>query len=148
MVCVRAVRVLYGVCVICCVCMCVCVYVYVCVCVCACVCGVLCVVPCCATRCTSVRLRVLGLPSYLTPAPTSHPPSGAPPTFDKTVDVRKLENKRFKKFVASAEQEDRCNGLNLQSLLIMPVQRMPRYKLMLDEIIKRTDASSCVQYEI
>ena len=119
---------MYHVCCVCCV-SCVVCYAYAFVLLYVCVSGVLCLL------------------SYLTPAPTSHPPPGALPTFDKTLDVRKLENKRFKKFVASAEQEDRCNGLNLQSLLIMPVQRMPRYKLMLDEIIKRTDACSCVQYD-
>jgi hypothetical protein len=35
-----------------------------------------------------------------------------------------------------AEQNPRCNGLTLISFLIMPIQRIPRYELLLKELIK------------
>ena len=35
-----------------------------------------------------------------------------------------------------------CNGQNLQSLIILPIQRLPRYKLLLTEILKNTEKGS------
>ena len=34
-----------------------------------------------------------------------------------------------------------CDGQNLQSLIILPIQRLPRYKLLLSEIVKNTEAN-------
>jgi len=46
-----------------------------------------------------------------------------------------------KKAFAAAYDEimERCQGKTLQSLLILPIQRLPRYKLCLTEIIKYTE---------
>eukprot|EP00727_Mastigamoeba_balamuthi_P013980 m51a1_g9204 putative domain containing protein (531) ;mRNA; f:850-3162 len=48
-------------------------------------------------------------------------------------------NSDFAKFLKKAEADSRCTGLNLESLLIMPVQRIPRYVLLLKELIKNTE---------
>ncbi|KAI9007250.1 Dbl homology domain-containing protein [Gaertneriomyces semiglobifer] len=43
----------------------------------------------------------------------------------------------FADFVAKKNKV--CHGLNLQSYLILPVQRIPRYKLLLEDLMKHTD---------
>lgn len=48
---------------------------------------------------------------------------------------------RFREFQNKALQDPRCKGLNLASLLITPVQRLPRYRMLLAELIKATPAS-------
>ena len=47
--------------------------------------------------------------------------------------------KKFAAFEAQAVLKEDCRGMGLASLLIMPVQRVPRYKLLLNELIKNTD---------
>jgi len=42
-------------------------------------------------------------------------------------------------FVRAVELQSRCHGLTLSSFLIMPVQRIPRYKMLLQELLKYTD---------
>ena len=39
---------------------------------------------------------------------------------------------------AASKCAERCGGLQLPSLLIMPIQRIPRYKLLLEDIVKHT----------
>ncbi|CAM9738706.1 unnamed protein product, partial [Chrysoparadoxa australica] len=39
------------------------------------------------------------------------------------------------------ELQDSCHGLGLRSFLIQPVQRVPRYKLLLSELLKHTKDS-------
>eukprot|EP01084_Bolivina_argentea_P032555 60248_1 len=51
------------------------------------------------------------------------------------------KNTKFSKW--SSEQSNKINGLTIQSLLILPIQRLPRYEMLLKEIIKRT-----LQYHI
>ena len=46
------------------------------------------------------------------------------------------KNKKFKEFCDTARLS--CNNQQLQSFLILPIQRMPRYNLSLTEIIKNT----------
>ena len=46
------------------------------------------------------------------------------------------KRKKFVPFCETAGADPRCKGNALQSLLIMPVQRVPRYKLLLQELIK------------
>lgn len=45
---------------------------------------------------------------------------------------------RFKDFHKECEQKPEAQGLSLASFLIMPIQRIPRYKLLLVEVIKNT----------
>jgi len=48
-------------------------------------------------------------------------------------------NGRFKRFLAdTAAKNSQCTGQSLQSFLIMPVQRTPRYVLLLQELLKCT----------
>jgi len=44
-------------------------------------------------------------------------------------------------FIRAVELQPQCGGLRLLSFLIMPVQRVPRYKMLLAELIKNTDSS-------
>ena len=45
---------------------------------------------------------------------------------------------RFRAFEEKCIQDPRSKGLNLTSLLITPIQRTPRYKLLLADLIKHT----------
>eukprot|EP00602_Paraphysomonas_sp_CaronLab_P000051 CAMPEP_0185028450 /NCGR_PEP_ID=MMETSP1103-20130426/14168_1 /TAXON_ID=36769 /ORGANISM="Paraphysomonas bandaiensis, Strain Caron Lab Isolate" /LENGTH=652 /DNA_ID=CAMNT_0027562875 /DNA_START=12 /DNA_END=1970 /DNA_ORIENTATION=+ len=47
-------------------------------------------------------------------------------------------NKKFADFLEKARSDPRCKGLTLDSLLIEPVQRVPRYRLLLEELLKYT----------
>lgn len=48
-------------------------------------------------------------------------------------------NSKFKRFVKKGVKNARCKGLDLESFLIMPVQRIPRYILLLRDMLKHTD---------
>jgi len=48
------------------------------------------------------------------------------------------ESAPFANYLATANGDPRCHGLDLGSFLIMPVQRVPRYVLLLDAILKNT----------
>ena len=53
-------------------------------------------------------------------------------------DYRK-KKPAFDEFVTAEEANPRCRGLALGSFLIMPVQRIPRYKMLLTELVKYTE---------
>ncbi len=48
---------------------------------------------------------------------------------------------KFQQFCAETTKDKRVRGQQLASFLIMPIQRIPRYKLLLDELLKRTEAT-------
>eukprot|EP00027_Filamoeba_sp_ATCC50430_P015669 CAMPEP_0168566246 /NCGR_PEP_ID=MMETSP0413-20121227/14312_1 /TAXON_ID=136452 /ORGANISM="Filamoeba nolandi, Strain NC-AS-23-1" /LENGTH=847 /DNA_ID=CAMNT_0008598243 /DNA_START=54 /DNA_END=2597 /DNA_ORIENTATION=- len=61
--------------------------------------------------------------------------------FDKaimTIKELKEKNKRFKEFLGALEFSPRLQGLGLQAFLILPVQRIPRYVLLLQDLLKHT----------
>ncbi|KAJ3446926.1 faciogenital dysplasia protein [Anaeramoeba flamelloides] len=47
-------------------------------------------------------------------------------------------NRKFSKFIKNQEKDDRCRRLDLGSMLIMPVQRLPRYIIFLEQLSKNT----------
>jgi hypothetical protein len=55
-----------------------------------------------------------------------------------TVHTLTTENTQFAQFLA--QQRERMDGMDLMSLLIAPVQRIPRYALLLREVLKYTPA--------
>ncbi|TPX58283.1 hypothetical protein PhCBS80983_g03222 [Powellomyces hirtus] len=58
--------------------------------------------------------------------------------------------KRFRQFTTHAKQNPlHASQLNLQSFLILPVQRLPRYKLLVDQLLKVTppDHPECAQVD-
>ncbi|KAM9957185.1 hypothetical protein ACTFIW_008925 [Dictyostelium discoideum] len=55
-----------------------------------------------------------------------------------TLLARLRKKKDFSNFLEKCRSDSRCNGLDLNSILIMPVQRLPRYVLLLSELIKQT----------
>jgi len=57
------------------------------------------------------------------------------------------ENQDFNAFIKEAEKHPSCKPRRFESLLIMPVQRIPRYVLLLQEILKRT-RNDHVDYEL
>eukprot|EP00808_Paulinella_micropora_P016681 g2296.t1 len=48
------------------------------------------------------------------------------------------EKSKFTSFCEKAAGDPRAKGLSLQALLITPIQRLPRYKLLLEELLKQT----------
>jgi len=48
------------------------------------------------------------------------------------------KNKEFQSFLAFKRNEPECGGLDISSFLIMPIQRIPRYPLLLTELKKYT----------
>ncbi|KAK8817838.1 hypothetical protein WA577_003879 [Blastocystis sp. JDR] len=58
-----------------------------------------------------------------------------------SVYARVMKDKRITAFLDQCLLDPRCNGMNLSSFLIMPIQRIPRYRLLLQEILKHTDPS-------
>jgi len=61
--------------------------------------------------------------------------------FDKSViSIKELKERhpKFKEFLAKLEFTPKLSGLGLQSYLILPVQRIPRYVLLLQDMLKHT----------
>jgi len=52
-----------------------------------------------------------------------------------------MEKEEFEVFLHNAKKNPRCNLLELVDLLIMPVQRLPRYQLLLQDLLQHTEAS-------
>lgn len=48
------------------------------------------------------------------------------------------ENKKFRDFKREAEKQPGFKGDNLESLLILPIQRVPQYSLLLNDMLKAT----------
>jgi hypothetical protein len=64
--------------------------------------------------------------------------------FDKSVIALKecrSQNKRFKEFLEKLEYTERLSKLSLDSFLILPVQRIPRYVLLLKELLRVTPST-------
>jgi hypothetical protein len=47
-------------------------------------------------------------------------------------------NRRFSDFLEAASVDPRCMGMSFESFLVEPVQRVPRYRLLLEELLKCT----------
>lgn len=47
-------------------------------------------------------------------------------------------NRRFADYLVEAKADPRCQGFSMESLLIEPVQRIPRYRLLLEDLLKST----------
>ncbi|CCJ31093.1 unnamed protein product [Pneumocystis jirovecii] len=56
-----------------------------------------------------------------------------------TIEHEFKENPIFNMFIKKPELKKVCNGLNLQSYLLSIVQRVPRYKLLLHELLRYTN---------
>lgn len=56
----------------------------------------------------------------------------------KVVDSLSSSNTKFAQFLNEQVTGPRCNGESLQSFLIRPVQRIPRYRLLLEQLLKYT----------
>jgi FYVE/RhoGEF/PH domain-containing protein 5/6 len=47
-------------------------------------------------------------------------------------------NRKFADYLVEAKADPRCQGFSMESLLIEPVQRIPRYRLLLEDLLKST----------
>lgn len=47
-------------------------------------------------------------------------------------------NRKFADFLDKAKNHERCNGIGIEAFLIEPVQRIPRYRLLLEQLLKYT----------
>ncbi|GBG24603.1 Rho guanine nucleotide exchange factor, putative [Hondaea fermentalgiana] len=52
-----------------------------------------------------------------------------------------LERPAYQEFCRERQESEECAGCSLDSYLIMPVQRVPRYELLLKELLKQTKVS-------
>jgi Leucine-rich repeat (LRR) protein len=62
--------------------------------------------------------------------------------YEKSIDnvmQCQAKNLDFSKWLKSNQKKSQSSGLSLKSLLIMPVQRIPRYQLLLSSLIKNTE---------
>ena len=59
----------------------------------------------------------------------------------ETINELKEKNKRFVEFINECQLDERSEGLDLNMLIIMPIQRIPRYVLLLKDVLKYTPES-------
>jgi len=62
--------------------------------------------------------------------------------FEKANNLRlKLlkQNSKFNNQLLSVENTDKLNVCNLESLMFEPIQRLPRYKLLFKDLLKKTE---------
>ena len=59
----------------------------------------------------------------------------------KEVSICKKKSPKFSEFLDQLRYSEECNGLDLTSYLIMPVQRIPRYVMLLADLLKNTPDS-------
>ncbi|GAM24874.1 hypothetical protein SAMD00019534_080490 [Acytostelium subglobosum LB1] len=53
----------------------------------------------------------------------------------------RAQNEKFVKLLETNRASEKCMGLDLASLLIMPIQRIPRYVMLLQDLVKFTNES-------
>jgi len=53
----------------------------------------------------------------------------------------------FENFILEAEKNPRCNLLSFQDLMIMGIQRLPRYELLVSDLLRHTDPN-CKDYKM
>jgi hypothetical protein len=60
--------------------------------------------------------------------------------YEQAIEIltQHTKNKKFQSFLAEKRDSEVCKGLDIMSYLIMPVQRIPRYELLLRELKKYT----------
>jgi hypothetical protein len=49
-----------------------------------------------------------------------------------------MSQQRFATFIREREEKEECSGLKLPALLITPIQRLPRYTLLLTQLLAYT----------
>ncbi|KAG2389438.1 hypothetical protein C9374_013998 [Naegleria lovaniensis] len=55
-----------------------------------------------------------------------------------TLRELRQKNREFHSFLNETKKNKECKGLSLESYLILPIQRLPRYKLLLKGVLKNT----------
>lgn len=58
-----------------------------------------------------------------------------------------IYNRKFADFIEKVEKEPHLQGQKIESLLILPVQRIPRYRLLLEQLLKYTPEDH-VDYQV
>ena len=67
--------------------------------------------------------------------------SGYEKSSDKLIELKSTKKKGSTKFLTFLNEQSskKTNGKTIESLLISPIQRVPRYKLLLQELLKHTE---------
>ena len=63
------------------------------------------------------------------------------PTALSVYDRHTRTNKEFRGFIGACMESPSCRGLDICAFLLTPIQRLPRYLLLLNELIKYTDSN-------
>lgn len=66
----------------------------------------------------------------------------------ETLNRCKEEDPAMAKFIAECEAKKECGYMDLSSFLIQPVQRIPRYVLLLSQLLRKTTAGTKVHAEL
>ncbi|KAJ3030454.1 hypothetical protein HDV00_008878 [Rhizophlyctis rosea] len=72
--------------------------------------------------------------SAKTPTAIPTPPPGTPP-------LTKAKAKKFRHYLRKCKTHPHHTQISLQAFLILPVQRLPRYKLLCEELLSRTEST-------
>ncbi|EDO31587.1 predicted protein [Nematostella vectensis] len=59
----------------------------------------------------------------------------------RTIHKWRLSSHKFDNFLETCRANWPCNGLDLQAYLLNPIQRLPRYVLLISQLVKFTDVS-------
>jgi hypothetical protein len=62
-------------------------------------------------------------------------------SIETLVKTRQI-NPAFDQFLIEAKMDPRCNLLSASDFLIMPIQRLPRYELLLSDLLKYTEENN------
>ncbi|CAN0181401.1 unnamed protein product, partial [Scytosiphon promiscuus] len=71
--------------------------------------------------------------------------------FDSAQDtLTRLEtdNLSFNAFLTACEKQKPCRGLHLRDFLILPLQRIPRYRMLLETILENTEVESTMHSKV
>ncbi|GBE78268.1 hypothetical protein SCP_0111510 [Sparassis crispa] len=87
-----------------------------------------------AASSSTAQLVGLGLSMSAVSAPSVVPDSG--PTSNSTAPLSSSQRKRIKSYLKRCRMNPRHSQLNLEGYLLLPVQRIPRYRLLLEELVR------------
>ena len=58
------------------------------------------------------------------------------------------KNQQFREFCNITREDARCKGLKVMDLMIEPIARIPRYKLLLERLLKNTPEGDDSEYDV
>lgn len=83
----------------------------------------------------------LSFKSSSSSAPT--PPLSGPAAQKGSLTLNLNQRRRIRHLLKTAKKDPRHTQMSLQSYLLMPIQRIPRYKLLLEALLECTPLADC-----